>query len=255
MDTGLRAPKGDRARTSWLIGGATVFAAGVALGAYGDWVMWPVSSGIVLGVGILVLLFVSGMVAIASRGTLRRVALLGLALGTGLAAGQNLGPSREPLIHTEGGTMTLRLDSPVAIVATGYAACMNVASETEFAVDGQAFDFPTAHLPDLGRAVGSVSFNAGDRWTAIDDAPRSEGIRLDVMVIDELVRDDAAPVTVVMRATDTSSLEATFGNRGGRLRFAGLEARPDATLTGEPVGLAGVIEWTCGAPVSEAVIH
>jgi hypothetical protein len=92
---------------------------------------------------------------------------------------------------------------------------MNVASETEFAVEGQGFEFPTAHLPGMGRVLSSVYLNAGDRWAAIDDAPRKDDTRLDVLVTDELIPADGAPVMVVMRATERSSLDATFGNEGG----------------------------------------
>jgi hypothetical protein len=233
-------------RVLWSAIGVLAFVAGVAIGAYGDWMMWLAYSGFMLAIAFIGVVLVSGMLAVAARGTARRVALVGLVAGVGLIAGQNLGPSREPLITTEGGTMTVRLVSPVAIVATGTATCVNVASETEFAVSGDGFGFPTARLPGLGRAVGSVSFDSGDRWVAVNGSQRSGGVRLDIMVADERIPADGFPVSAVMVATEASTLEATFDNGGGTIRFAGLEAQTRQGLTGEPIDLAGTIEWTCG---------
>ena len=233
-------------RVLWTAIGVLAFVAGVAVGVYGDWMMWLAHSGFMLAIAFIGVVLVSGVLAIAARGPARRVALVGLVAGVGMIAGQNLGPSREPLITTEGGTMTVRLVSPVATVATGNAACVNVASETEFAVSGDAFGFATARLPGLGRAVGSVSFDSGNRWVAINGSQRSGGVRLDIMVADERIPADGFPVSAVMVATEASTLEASFDNDGGTIRFAGLEADTRQGFTGQPISLAGTIEWTCG---------
>ena len=237
-----------RERALWVVTGLAAVAAGFALGAYGDWVWWPVYSGFVLTIGIVALLLVSAIVALAGRGIVRRIGLLGLALGIGLAAGQNLGPTREPLIQTQGGTMTLRLGSPVEAVATGSAECTNVRTETEFAVSGGV----TLRLEGLNRVLDGVYVNVGDRWDAIDDAPRKNGVRFGVTATDERIPDDGFPSTVVMEADASSTIESTFSSDGGSIRFAGLVARIGEGFSAEPLDLAGTIEWTCGEVVQES---
>ena len=61
------------------------------------------------------------------------------------------------------------------------------------------------------------------------------------------IPDDGFPSMVMMGLTDSSTLEASFSNAGGSLRFAGLVAQPRDDFTGPPVDLAGTLEWTCGA--------
>jgi hypothetical protein len=248
MFTTMTGAASGRKRALWLVTGLVAVAAGFALGAYGDWVWWPVYSGIVLTIGIIALLLVSAIVALAGRGVVRRIGLVGLALGIGLVAGQNLGPTREPLIQTQGGTMTLRLETPVEAVATGSAACTNVGTETEFAVDGGM----ALRLESLNRVLDGVYVNIGDRWDAIDDAPRKNGVRLGVTATEWRIPDDGVPSTVVMEADASSTIESTFSSDGGSIRFAGLVARIVTGTSNEPLDLAGTIEWTCGEIVQES---
>lgn len=182
------------------------------------------------------------LVALVGRGTVRRIGLLIVAVGIGLVVGQNLGPSREPLIAQFGGTMTLRLESPVVATATSPADCHNVVNETEFQVTGD----PNMRLDSPNRPFVMVYFNVGDRWAAIEDAPRKNGVRLEITSNEALVPDDEKPAFVGMQAMESSTLEASFSNEGGSMRFAGLAAQPGPGYTGESLDFAGTIEWTCG---------
>jgi len=136
MNAPIVLAPGDRVRVALLGTSAILFLAAAILGAYLDWVWWPVYSGLMITIAAGLILIVAGLLALAARGNARRVALLGLAVGVGLLAGQNLGPSREPLISQPDGTITMELESPVVAVASGPADCTNVASATEFQVSG-----------------------------------------------------------------------------------------------------------------------
>jgi hypothetical protein len=241
MSTSTPAP-GDRRR---LLFPASLLAAGAlaaVVGAYVDWQWWPVYSGLMLTLIAVPMLVVGAIVALVARGIVRRGALIVVAVGIGLLVGQNLGPSREPLLLTEGGSMTLRLESPVAAVATGSASCSNVASGTEFQVTGT----PDLRLDELNRVWNGVYLTTGDRWDAIDEAPQKDGVRLSIQGNDLRIPDDGFPSMVVMEATEASTLEATFSNDGGSARFAGLAPEVGPELGAAPMDLAGTIEWTCG---------
>lgn len=190
-----------------------------------------------------VLLFSGGILALIGRGIVRRVALVVLAGGIGLVAGQNLGPSREPLIYQGGGTMTLRLTSPIVATGTSPADCQNVASATEFQVSGD----PNMRLDTPDRPFVSVYLDVGDRWQVLRDAPRKDGILLDIGITGALASNAGKPSTVGMQAAGSSTLESTFSNAGGSIRFAGLVAQTGPGFSGESMNLAGTIEWTCGA--------
>lgn len=221
---------------------ASAFVVGAIVGAYLDWILWIHYHGLMITLAAGAILLVGGIVALIGRGIVRRIALVVLAGGIGLVAGQNLGPSREPLIYQSGGTMTMRLESPVVAVATGPADCTNVASETEFAVGGDAI----MRLEELGIQLDNVYLNIGDRWDAVDDAPRKDGVRLDILGTALRIADDGFPSMVVMGATDSSTLESTFSNEGGSIHFANLVAQTRQGFTGKPIDLAGTLEWTCG---------
>src|SRR5665811_1007195 len=93
----------------------------------------------------------------SGRASLKRAAVVVLAMGVGIVAGEALGPSREPLITAEGGTMALRLESPVAATATGPAICTNVASATEFNAAGDSnmtLDTPDHPFVSIDTNVG-----------------------------------------------------------------------------------------------------
>jgi len=219
-----------------------VAAAGVAavVGAYLDWLWWPVYSGLMITLVAFGLLIVGGIVAIIPRRLIRRTGLVILAVAVGLLLGQNLGPSREALISSAGGRITLRLESPVTGTATGAVSCTNVASETEFQVSGD----PNVRL-DTDRSFVWISINKGDRWAALHSEPRANGVSLWIAVSPEAVT-DKGPSTIGMHATERSNVEATFANEGGNLRFKGLEPMSGPDYTGAALDLAGTIEWTCG---------
>ncbi len=225
--------------------GACGFAAGAVAGAYLNWFWWEI--GYRLNVTILaVALLVTGCIlSLIRRRVTRGIGLASMAVGFGLLAGQLIGPGREPLIEQPGGTMTLRLESPVVVVMTGSADCQNVASQTEFMVLGAPDQLPGERsLPD------SIVVQSGDRWAYPRDNSRPDRVRLELGVTTRL---DPATGKVSsrigMEATEASTLESTFRNEGGSISFADLVAVEGPAFTGESIDLAGTLEWTCGAPV------
>ena len=239
--------QGGRTRIALIAIGAIVFAVAAIVGAYLDWLWWPVAygGGLLIALAAGAILLVGGIVALVGRGIVRRGALVVLALGLGIVAGQNLGPSREPLIYQSGGTMTLRLESPFVGVATGPVDCTNVASATEFQVSGD----PNNRLDTPDRPFVSVYVDVGDRWRVLGDRPRKDGVRLNIGLTGALVTDNGKPGSIGMQATESSALSSTFGNQGGSIRFAQLAPQGGPDFTGESVDLSGTLEWTCG-PVS-----
>lgn len=139
--------------------------------------------------------------------------------------------------------MTLRLMSPIVATATGPADCQNVASATEFQVSGD----PNMRLDTPDRPFVSVYLNVGDRWQVLRDAPSKDGLLLHIGITGALVPDAGKPSTVGMQAAESSTLESTFSNAGGSIRFAGLVAQTGPDFSGESMNLAGTVEWTCGA--------
>jgi hypothetical protein len=234
-----------RVRTVVLFG--LTFLLSFALGAYLDWVWWPVYSGFMLSILAVAVIATGSLIAVAGRRMVRRGGLTVLAVGVGLLAGQNLGPTREPLIFTEGGTMTLRLESPVDTSATGVVSCANVASQTEFQVSGEI----DLRLAELDRVWHSVYIDVGDRWISLDTGSRKDGLRLEITGTDLRVPDLGPPSMVIMEATGASALDASINNEGGSVRFADLAGRTGPDLTGEPWDLVGTLEWTCGDPASQ----
>jgi hypothetical protein len=226
-----------------LLAGAVAFTVAAVVGAFLDWILWVDYDGLLITAGAALTVLVGGLVALVGRGIGRRIGAIALVVGIGLIAGQNLGPSREPLIYQPDGTMTLRLESPVEVVGVGSAACTNVASGTEFAVSGN----PSMRLDTPEGQSIDVYLNIGDRWEAIDGgASRKDGVRLDLIATAAKIQDDGSPSMVVMGLDDSSTLESSFSKAGGSLRFAGLVAQPRDGFAGPPVDLAGTLEWTCG---------
>jgi hypothetical protein len=230
--------------TAFLVVGAIVFALAAIVGAYLDWLWWPVAygGGLILALAAAVFLLVGGIATLVGRGIVRRVAFLVLVVGIGMVAGLGLGPSREPLIQQFGGTMTMHLTSPVVGVATGAVDCTNVASATEFDVAGD----PNMRLDTSGSPFVSVYANVGDRWRVLSDAPRKDGIRLSIGITGALVTNAGKPGTVGMQADGSSIVESRFSNGGGSIRFGHLVAQTGPDFTGESMDLAGTLDWTCG---------
>jgi hypothetical protein len=243
MTPSTTSTAGGRGRIALIMVAAIVFVVAAIVGAYLNWIWWAYDGWLMIILAAGAILLVGGILALIGRGIVRRIALVVLAVGIGLVAGQSLGPSREPLIHPPGGTMTLRLESPVVAVATGSADCQNVASATEFDVSGD----PNMRLDAPDQPFVSVYFNVGDRWQVLRDTPRKDGVLLDIGVTSALVSDAGKPGTIGMQATESSTLESSFSNGGGSIRFAGLVAQNGADYSGESMDLAGTLEWTCGA--------
>lgn len=229
---------------------AAVFVPGAVVGAYLHWMLWDEETGFVLTLGAVAILAAAGLLAliglVVRRSAVGRVALavaLALAVvGVGLLAGQNLGPSREPLIYQFDGTMTLRLTAPVAAVATGPATCINVASGIEFNVTGDS----NMRLETPDRPFVQVYVNVGDRWDVRDDRPRKDGVRLDIDVTGQLVTAGGKPATTSLAAAPSSTIEAAFANAGGSIRFADLVDQGAVGAAGAASPVAGTLEWTCG---------
>ena len=241
----MQFQRGSRVRRFAML--AAIFVPAAIAGAYLDWLWWPPYVGISLTIGAIALLLVAGLLALIGRIARTRIARVGaqtfLVIAVGLLAGQTLGPSREPLVQLLDGTMTLRLVSPVAAVATGPASCTNVASGTEFAVTGD----PNMRLETPDRPFISVYLNVGDRWEAIEDAPRKDGVRFELGMTGQLVSSGGKPMTTTLVAVPSSTLVSTFSNAGGAIRFADLVPQGSpAAATRDAV--AGTLEWTCGTP-------
>jgi hypothetical protein len=245
MTTSTRPTAVARHRRRFIAVLVPLFVVAALAGAYIDWMWWPLYSGLMLTIGAIAILLVGGvlwLIGLVRRGIVRRIAIAVLAVGVGLLAGQNLGPSREPLIYQFDGTLTLHLTSPMVADGTGPANCINVASASEFSVTGDS----NMRLETPDRPFVDVYLDAGDRWEAIDDGPRKDGVRFQIGLTAAEVTEAGKPMTADMQAAASSTLEPTLSNAGGSLRFSGLVPRIAADLPGESIDLAGTLEWTCG---------
>jgi hypothetical protein len=238
-----------RGRGPFLLVLAAVATVAALVGAYLDWLWWVAYKGLMITLMAIGLLIVGGIVAMIRRRLIRRTGLVILAAGIGLLIGQIAGPSREPLLYQLDGTITLHLESPVEGTATGAVNCTNVASQTEFQVSGD----PNVRL-DTDRSFVWISIDTGDRWAALDSGPRSNGVSLWIAVTPEAVT-DKGPATIGMHATQGSTVDATFANQGGRLRFSGLEPISGPDYTGASLDLAGTIEWSCGPAMERDAVR
>lgn len=235
-----RNPSGRFSRRT-LAAVALIFAFAGVLGAYLDWIWWPVYSGITITIAAIGVIVLAGLISAVGRGKLRSLRIMALAVGIGLLAGQNLGPSREPLIQSFNGTMTVHLDTPVVATASGSASCSTVASGTEISVSGDSnLQLDTPDHPFL-----SVYLNKGDRWEADDNAPRKNGVRLELRLEGRLVPADGRPVATEMQVGPSSTIVVSFSNTAGSIRFADLVAKTGPDSTGESIDISGLIEWTC----------
>jgi hypothetical protein len=240
----VQRPRGRHA--GWIAVVIAVFVPAAIIGAYLDWILWADEGGILVTMAAVAILLVAGLLGLigflAKRGGIRRAAALVAAVGVGLVAGQVLGPSREPLIQQFDGTMTIRLSSPSSAVATGPVICTNVASGTDFAVTSDS----NMRLETPDQPFVMVYANVGDRWRTRDDSPRKDGVRFEIAVTGALITDAGKPVTSPFVAAPSSTLESTFSNAGGSIRFSGLV--PQDSPASAPAGdsFAGTVEWTCG---------
>jgi hypothetical protein len=224
---------------------AVAFAIGGVIGAYMDWTFWVAVYGqtFLTSLAAIVVLLVAGRVAFQarSRQTVRRIALVAVAVALGVLVGQAVGPSREPL-EPSTGTMTLRLTSPTIATAVGPALCQNVASATDFKVEN---DYTVTHLDTTEQALVSILISKGERWN-VRPGPRKDDVLLRIRISPTPVVDDGGPTEFEMDAGPSSTLVSSFSNEGGSIAFSNLEPRVAADLTGEPMELVGTVEWTCG---------
>ena len=219
-----------------------VIAFGLAaiVGAYVDWLWWPVYWGITLTVVALAVMLIGAILAIVTHGRLRRIALVILTVGVGLLAGQNLGPVRAPLLYSDG-SMTITLDGPVHATASGPATCSTVADGSELSISGD----PNLRLDTAESPFVSVYFDRGDRWAAIHGGPRANGVELVITVTPRAVPADGRPATIGMGADATSSVTIDANATGGVVRFDDLVPLAGADYTGEAMDLSGMIEFIC----------
>jgi hypothetical protein len=229
-----------RGRGPLLLALAAIGLGAAILGAWLDWLWWPVYSGIVITLAAVALLIVGAILAVIPRRRVRRSGFVLLVIAAGLVLGQVLGPSREELVVTEG-TMTLTLTSPTSEASTIMASCSLVPSGTEFAISGD----PNMRLSD-GSFV-SIYINTGNRWEVLRDVPRTNGVHFQISVMGQLVTGDK-PTAIGMESVPTSTIDATFTNDGGRVEFADLAPMTGVDYSGGALDLAGTVEWTCGPP-------
>ncbi len=217
-----------------------------AVAAYGDWVWWEPYRGVVITLAAGVVLVVAVVLATVRR--TRPAAIVVAVVGLGLVAGQNLGPSRPELQHSEG-TMTVTLSSPGPASGTGPATCAMDAAATELSVSGDS-NLRLAIVPDNPAAPSDIdqrefvwiSLTVGDRWIRSPDA-RSDMRAFQIGV----GRVEADMPESRMVSGQSTSLEIAWSAAGGTLRFAGLTAQSDTSeARGDFIDLAGTLEWTCG---------
>lgn len=239
-------------RRRWVAFVAVVAFVGAAiLGAVGDWVWWEPYKGLVITLAAGGILLVAIVLATPRR--TRPAALVVAAIGVGLIAGQNLGPSRPQLEHFEG-TLTVTLTAPRATSGSAPASCAMDAAATELSVSGDpnlrldvVLDNPAAPADVDQREFFGVSLTVGDRWEQ-DPTPRPDGVVLRISV----GRVEADLPETHMRSGPSSTLEVDRSATGGTLSFAGLvpEMRP-GEATGDPIDLAGTVTWTCDEAARE----
>lgn len=221
-----------------------VFALAAVAGAYLDWVLWEPYSGITLTIGAGLVVLLAIVFAIPARS--RALAAVAGAIGIGLLAGQNLGPSRPPLRHSEG-SLTLTLSAPTTSSGSIVATCSRDDAARELSVSGDPNlrldivpDDPAIPADVDQREFVGVSLFVGDRWRGV--------IRRDMTSLEILVgRVEADAIESRMMAGPSSELDVEFTAQGGIARFARLV--PDTRFSSESspfIDLAGMIEWTCG---------
>jgi hypothetical protein len=237
-------------RRRWiLIAAVLIFVVAAGLGAIGDWVWWPVYSGIAITLAAGGLLLLAVVLAVIPR--TRTAALLTAMVGVGLIAGQNLGPSR-PALQGYQGTMTVDLTSPRPSSGTLAVWCSMDAAGAELSVSGDRDvrldilpDDPTVPADIDQREFLFVGLSIGDRWSQ-GATPRPDNVAV-YAIVGSVKADD--PETR-MSSAPSSTLELTRSGTGGTLAFSGLVAEPAEPPTGDPIDLAGTLTWDCGDAVA-----
>jgi drug/metabolite transporter superfamily protein YnfA len=222
-----------------------IAGAAAVVGAYLDWMWWHPTKGILITLVAIGALLLAGVLAALRRRITARIALGAVAVGAGLLLGQAVGPSREPLQGAIG-SMTLRLDGPVASEVTSAADCQTEASGDQLQVSGDI----NGRLPLDGmdpRQYPSVSalFSAGDRW-APDSGRRDDELHVSLYLSGE-IQAAGAPTELRLRSDPSSELDARLDGSSGTVEFSGLvvaEGDVEAIL-GVDGDVTGVLEWGC----------
>jgi hypothetical protein len=222
-----------------------IAGAAAVVGAYLDWLWWHPAKGILVTLVAIGALLLAGVLAALRRRATTPVALGALALGVGLLLGQAVGPSREaPQLQT--GSMTLRLDSPVAAEVSGRADCQTVPAGDQLQVTGDV----NTRLPLHGmepQEYPSVmaSVSSGDMW-APETGRRDDEISLSLYLNAAFVTGDA-PTELWLRSTPSSQLSPSLDGNSGTISFSDLavtEGDVEAIL-GVDGNVSGVLEWSC----------
>ena len=224
-----------------------LFAIAAVLGAWGDWVLWIDYKGLMITIAAIAVLLAAVVLRVIPFDRSHKLALLVAAVGIGVLAGQNLGPSRPALAQTDG-TITVALTSPKTVTATAAATCSMDARATELSVDGDPnlrLDVlprdPSAPVDLDQRAFVGMTVSIGDRWMDGPE-PRPDAVLLSTWVTGALGKSPESR----MVTGSSSPVALHWDNHGGTMAFSGLiqDLRsPDAT--GDPIDLAGTITWTC----------
>ena len=243
-DPSPEAAAPDRGRAVFIAVLAIAFGLAAIVGAYIDWLWWPVYFGIVLTIAALPIVLIGAIAAALTHGLARSVSLVVLAVGVGLLAGQTWDLRPHLLWYAEG-SMTVVFDGTFAATASGPADCQSVADGSEISVSGD----PNLRLDTPDQPFLMISFDKGDRWEAIYPGPRANGIALEISVTDPRVPDDGKPSTIGMGADATSTVVADFNATGGVIRFADLVPLTGVDYSGEAMDLSGTIEFICDKPI------
>ena len=238
-----RPTRADR-RTLVIVAVGVAVAAAV-VGGYLDWIWWLPYEGVLItlvGAGLLV---VASILATVRR--TRQLAILVVAAGVGLLAGQNLGPARPALIHTEG-SLTVSLTSPRPATGTAPATCASEASGGAFQVSGDPNlrldvirDDPGAPADLDQREFVGISLSVGDRWDQ-GSAPRPDRVALWILI--GRVEAEIPETPMVSDGSSTLVLEGT--SEAGSVDFFGLVNDPDTTeAASERIELVGSVTWAC----------
>jgi hypothetical protein len=226
--------------------------AGVAAGAIWDWFNWHPMDALLMTLAAIGVLVVGGVLAMVRPRGSRLAGLLVLALGTGIVAGQVLGPSRPELEAAEG-SLAMAVDQPAPAEGTGVAICQWSEGHDELQVSGD-HNLRIDLLPPIEgappdvdqRAFVLVSVTVGDRWP---DGAVARSDNIDLWLSVGGVADGDAEVALA--AADDSTLEVTWTPEGGSARFAGLvDATTGAAVAPPLAGLSGTITWTCEPAVA-----
>ena len=226
-----------------VLGGLAALFVGTFVGAaYYDWIWWEPYNAVLPYLGEAVLFLLAIVLVPSARA--RPFALIPAVAGLGLVAGQVLGPSRPELRHGEA-TVTVRLTAPVAASGSAPATCatggrneLQVSGDPNLRID--VFPDDPAAPPDLDqREFVGLYLTIGDRWRRSlrgDEA----AFRISVGRV-EADRPESSMV-----AGPSSILNVDWAADAGRAQFADLvlETRPNEP-TGEPIDIAGTIEWAC----------